>query len=71
MEEACIIHTDSEKEEYHLETVAMLEAKRSRSQKDNRSRNRDKKMKERVVMNLQARQLLGQGNRRGRGIPIL
>lgn len=31
MEEACIIHTDSKKEEYHLETVAMLEAKRSRS----------------------------------------
>lgn len=31
MEEACIIHTDSEKEGHHLDTVAMLEAKRSRS----------------------------------------
>lgn len=28
-------------------------------------------MKERVVMNLQARQLLGQGNQRGGGIPVL
>lgn len=32
MEEACIIiHTDSKKEESHLDTVAVLEAKRIRS----------------------------------------
>ena len=31
MEEACILHTDSKKEESHLDTVAVLEAKRSQS----------------------------------------
>lgn len=31
VEEACIIHTDSKKEENHLDTVVMLEAKRSRN----------------------------------------
>lgn len=31
MEEACFIHMDSKKEDDHLDTVVMLEAKRSRS----------------------------------------
>lgn len=54
MEEECFIHMDSEKKEDHLDTVAMLEAKRTRSQRTSyRSRNGDKN-EEKAIMNLQA-----------------
>lgn len=53
MEEACFIHMDSKKEDDHLDTVVMLEAKRSRSQKkDNKNRNQDKKIEKSVIMRL-------------------
>lgn len=71
MEEECFIHMDSKKKEDHLDTVVMLEAKRTRSQRmDYKSRNGDKN-EEKAIMNFQAWQLLGHNRQRERGIAIL
>lgn len=71
MEEECFIHMDSKRKEDHLDTVAMLEAERTRSERtDYKSRNGDKN-EEKVIMNLQAWQLLGHDSQRERGTAIL